>query len=35
MPRLAAAEVTWNPRPVSTEDVLAVLTAAYAGARPS
>jgi maleylacetate reductase len=32
---LAAAEVTWNPRPVSTEDVLAVLTAAYAGARPS
>ena len=33
--RLAAAEVTWNPRPVAEADVLAILEDAYAGGRPS
>lgn len=33
--RLAAESVTWNPRPVTEADVLAILTDAHAGTRPA
>jgi alcohol dehydrogenase class IV len=33
--RLCAQSVTWNPRPVSENDILAILQDAFAGRRPA